>query len=287
MQVSKLLPPQAGNARNRDCHSRESGNPESAFPLKTWPTLLSFDTATQTVYLSVNHQNRVWTDVVVGGAQASATLLPAIDVLLARANLTLHDVHAIGFGQGPGAFTGLRVACAVAQGMALALDIPVLALDTLLAVAEQARQQISMDNESITTAENPIFWALQDARMGQIYAAAYQYRSQERIWNTMAAPMLLDPAALVEEIRRSQVSSPDALLVLAGNALEVEGYAALLALLPYPRCPFAVPAGDALAALAQAAWDAGAQQDPALALPVYVRDKVAQTTAERAAERAP
>jgi tRNA threonylcarbamoyladenosine biosynthesis protein TsaB len=76
-----------------------------------------------------------------GGAAASAALLPQIRALLKRAELGYADLDAVAFGQGPGAFTGLRTACAVAQGLALAIGKPLLPIDSLMLVAEDARTQ--------------------------------------------------------------------------------------------------------------------------------------------------
>src|SRR5437763_14596303 len=102
-------------------------------------TLLAFDTATERMSIALNARGKTWTREGDGGAQASATLIPAILALLAQAGVALRELDAIAFGRGPGAFTGLRTACSVAQGLAFGANKPVLAIDTLLAVAEDAR----------------------------------------------------------------------------------------------------------------------------------------------------
>src|SRR5512146_1143950 len=103
--------------------------------------LLAFDTSTERMALAVCHGERVVTHEAAGGAQASATLIGAIRALLAEAGLDAATLDAVAFGRGPGAFTGLRTACAVAQGYAFGLGRPALPLDTLQVVAEDARRR--------------------------------------------------------------------------------------------------------------------------------------------------
>ncbi len=238
------------------------------------PVLLALDTATERMHAALSigpgaaHNTRTTTLDLPGGAQASATLLPALTGLLADAGLAWADLDALAFGAGPGAFTGLRTACATVQGLALGLDVPVLPLDTLMAVAEDARLAGSV---SLPT---PL-WALQDARMGELYAAAYLWDATSQRWQVHAAPQLWP-------LSHALATQPPQ---WAGNAIQAD--AALLAPLLTTRCNGelagepAAPRGAALASLARAAWARGEAVDAALALPRYVRDKVAQTTAER------
>lgn len=125
-----------------------------------------------------------------GGPQASARLVPEALALLDRAGLALADVDAIGFGRGPGAFTGLRTACAVAQGLAFGAGKPVLSLDSLMLVAEDARQQAEAAGEPL----DGRIWVAMDARMGEIYAAAYRLEGGR--WITESEPALYAPATL-------------------------------------------------------------------------------------------
>ena len=106
------------------------------------PTLLALDTATDRLAVGLLAPVGRWAVNEAGGAAASAQLLPLLLGLLARAGLTMPQVQAVAFGQGPGAFTGLRTACAVAQGLAFAHATPVLPVDSLRIVAEDARTQI-------------------------------------------------------------------------------------------------------------------------------------------------
>ncbi|MEO8835939.1 MAG: tRNA (adenosine(37)-N6)-threonylcarbamoyltransferase complex dimerization subunit type 1 TsaB [Caldimonas sp.] len=242
----------------RDLFERRAG----ADPVTA--TLLAFDTATERMTVALQHGERIFAHDDAGGALASARLLPAIFALLAEAQIALADVDAIAFGRGPGAFTGLRTACSAAQGLALGAGKPVLPIDTLLAVAEDARAA------GLAPAR---VWALIDARMDQIYGAEYEHVDGR--WATRVAPLLTD----CEELAlRWRDTPPEA---VAGNALLAFG--ARLQCGPAAAAPQATPSARALLRVAARGWADGAAVDAALALPLYVRDKVAQTSAERAA----
>ncbi|MCA0240592.1 MAG: tRNA (adenosine(37)-N6)-threonylcarbamoyltransferase complex dimerization subunit type 1 TsaB [Proteobacteria bacterium] len=234
-------------------------------------TLLAFDTATERMALAVQTEAGRWLHNAPGGAQASAELLPAAQALLQRAGRRMQDVVAIGFGRGPGAFTGLRTSCAVAQGLAFGLGCPVLPLDSLLLVAEQARREAGAGAgfELAVT---------MDARMGEIYAGRYRHDAVGG-WTVLQPPALWAP----DDLARAWGAAPPPRV--AGSAVPLFG-PALAALWPAAQ---RLSVGDdraaALIELADHAWRAGAGVDAAQALPLYVRDKVAQTTAERAAAR--
>lgn len=222
------------------------------------PLLLALDSSTDTMALALVGPGGTEVFEAAGGAQASARMLPEVRTLLAGAGVALGDLDAIAFGQGPGAFTGLRTACAVAQGLAFGLDRPVLAVDSLLLVAEDARAQGAGDD----------IWVAMDARIGEAYAA--RYRWAEGAWTVAEAPALWRPEALAVHWGQP--------VAVAGTALTA--YAAALG--EPPRAwPAARSRAAALGALALAAWERGEARDAAEALPVYVRDKVALTTAER------
>jgi tRNA threonylcarbamoyladenosine biosynthesis protein TsaB len=222
------------------------------------PHLLALDSSTDTMALALVTPGQTMVFEAAGGAQASARLVPEVQALLARAGLRMAQLDAIAFGQGPGAFTGLRTACAAAQGLAFGLGKPVLAIDSLMLVAEDARGQGAGDD----------VWVAMDARIGEIYAA--HYRWGDGAWSVVDAPALYAPAALLARWGRPAA--------VAGTALTA--YASALGELAN-AWPQARSRAAALAALASAAWERGETLDAAQALPVYVRDKVALTTAER------
>ncbi|QNP58663.1 tRNA (adenosine(37)-N6)-threonylcarbamoyltransferase complex dimerization subunit type 1 TsaB [Paenacidovorax monticola] len=224
--------------------------------------LLAFDTSTDTLSIAVQRGARTWEHSGPGGAQASATLIPAIHALLAQAGLAFTDLQAIVFGRGPGSFTGLRTACSIAQGLALGAGAPVLPVDTLLAVAEEARARQGCTE---------VVAAL-DARMGEVYHAPYRWAGNG--WHSEGDFGLCAPEAL---------PVPPGFCV-AGNARAAYGER-LAPGTPEAAHIGALPTAAALLRLAPALLAAGGAVPPAEALPRYIRDKVAQTTAEREAAR--
>ena len=225
---------------------------------------LAFDTSTDVLSLAVGHGEQVWSQTLPGGAQASTSLIPAVMDALAQASLPLIALDAIVFGRGPGSFTGLRTACSVAQGLALGAQLPVLPVDTLLAVAEEARVQFGSP-DTLTVL------AMLDARMDEVYSATYRW--SEGAW-TVLSPLQVGAPEQV-----SVPSGPDVLL--AGNVFGAYGER-----LPAGQRVQALPTAAALLRLAPALWASGQAVPAEQAMPLYIRDKVAQTTAEREAQKA-
>ncbi len=227
--------------------------------------LLAFDTSTETLSVAVCDGLRVWSHAGPGGALASATLLPTILDLMAQAGLDLAALDAIAFGCGPGSFTGLRTACSVAQGLAYGTQarraggVPVLPVDTLLALAEQARHAHGATHIVATL----------DARMDQVYAGRYQH-VQGR-WQRDGDFELLAPEAV-------QVPSGWVLAGTAGAAYGARMGAAAPGLA-------ALPTAEAMLRVAPQLLADGMAVPAHEALPRYIRDKVAKTTAERMAEK--
>ena len=243
--------------------------------------VLALDTSTERLSIALGCPQRPEGWLLhegAGGAQASATLIPRILALLAQAGWRLAELDAIAFGCGPGSFTGLRTACAVVQGLAVAArpgGIPVLPVNTLLAVAEQARWQIVQRGEPLPAR---IVAAL-DARMDELYVAEVELAGDP-------ARPLLDGRAWLSAPEALQLADgwPDAgsgsAPLLAGNAQVVYGERLPPAWRVLRHEP-AWPTAAAMLRLAPALWAAGAAVPAAAAQPLYVRDKVAQTTEER------
>lgn len=234
--------------------------------------LLAFDTSTETLSIAVGRevdgQPRVWQHSGAGGAQASSTLIPSVMALLAQAGLRLDELDAIAFGAGPGSFTGLRTACSVAQGLGFGANVPLLPVDTLLAVAEQARLQRDPDASCFRVV------AALDARMDEIYTAYYEFNSA--LWTLHKDCELIRPENLALQpgwVLAGNVAA--AYGARLGNAAPGQAFEVVQAL----------PSASAMLRLAPAMLTAGLAVPAEQALPRYIRDKVAKTTDERAAEK--
>jgi len=249
--------------------------------------LLAIETSTDTLSVAVGQGapgDVVGEHTGPGAAQASATLLPVVQALLAQAALPLHTLDAIVFARGPGSFTGLRTACAVAQGLAYGAQgagrvggVPLLPVDTLLTLAETARHQRAQAGRTLPR----VIAALLDARMDEMYVALYACGPQGLEPASLQPPRLCAPPDLGDFLRQSlpegcSLEAGDCLL--AGNVFTA--YGAQFSELPGER-EHALPTAAALLRLAPGLLAAGAAVAAQDALPLYVRDKVAQTTAER------
>lgn len=222
--------------------------------------LLAFEAATRRLSVALYCDGAIIeksADVPNGGSER---LLPWANELLAEAGLTLRQLDGLAFGAGPGGFTGLRLACGVTQGLAYGLDRPVVPVGSLAALA-------------LGSGDGRVLACL-DARMHEIYLAAYQVRGEA-----------------VEEIMEPKVGSAETVTLPAGDGWRGlgDGFAVYRALSQrmggrLSGCVAdAYPTAAAVARLALPVLVEGGGVPAAQAQPLYVRDKVALTTAERLA----
>ncbi|HCI14579.1 MAG: tRNA (adenosine(37)-N6)-threonylcarbamoyltransferase complex dimerization subunit type 1 TsaB [Gallionellales bacterium GWA2_60_142] len=193
------------------------------------------------------------------GQKHSERLMPMIDELLQATGHRLQAMNAIAFGMGPGSFTGVRIACGVAQGLALGANLPVVGVCTLEALAEASGHDKVI--------------AVLDARMSEIYHAAYERQGDD--WIAVSAPCLCKPADAPVVAGAGWFAAGSGFAVnsealqarYAGQLLGVDGTV--------------VPQAAAIAAIGARRLARGEGMDASQALPLYLRDKVALTTAER------
>jgi tRNA threonylcarbamoyladenosine biosynthesis protein TsaB len=222
--------------------------------------LLAFETATRRLSVALWQEGAAIERAELLPNGGSERLLPWVQELLAEAGLTLAQIDGIAFGAGPGGFTGLRLACGVAQGLAWGLDLPVQPVSSLeaLALASGKRQ----------------VWACLDARMNEVYSAAYRVDGDGV--SQLVAPVCVPPA----------VASAPTLADLWGVGDGFAAYGDLLCAGKPPLagvCADSFPTASAVLRLAAPAFAGGLAGAAAGAQPIYVRDKVALTTAERLA----
>lgn len=226
--------------------------------------ILALDTSTEYLSLSLlqalaDEQYTYVNREMAAGQAHSQHILPLIQEVLDEAQVSLAAMDAIVFGEGPGSFTGLRIACGVAQGLAFGIQRPLVGVGTLLAMAE-------------ASGHARVITCL-DARMSEVYHAAYEKRAGA--WVTVCAPNLTKPedVPLVDGEGWFAAGSGWQVaeeVLLARHAGRLSGMDVTVA-----------PRASVMATLAVEQVRRGEGVAPALAHPVYVRNKVALKTHER------
>jgi len=224
--------------------------------------ILALDTSTQWLSVALfDGSDAVALRERVGNA-ASERILPAIGGLLARAGVALEEVDGIAYGAGPGSFTGVRIACGVAQGLGFGMDRPLFGVPTLEAIAQSAWRAHGWQR----------IVACLDARMHEVYVAAYA--RNDNGWATVRAPAVCKPAAIDAFTNERWFGAGD----------DGFAYPSLAASLSLDACDAdIIPDANAIA---ECAWPRVVAREGVAAEnaePLYVRHRVAMTTAERAA----
>lgn len=217
--------------------------------------ILALDTATSRCSVALMAENDVRELSADAPRVQAETLLPMVEQLLSEAGLTLASLDAVAFGRGPGAFTGLRVAASVAQGLAFGASLPVLPVSDLAALAAGAGR--------LHGARQVL--ACMDARMQELYWCAYNVEGNS------VCPLVPESLSRPEEVKAPQEgpwfgagSGWDAYPVLVGRFTDLSG-----------RDGSLLPAAGDILRLAAGAFRRGEAVSPERAQPVYLRDKVA------------
>lgn len=229
--------------------------------------VLAVDTATEACSAALYIDGEIEERFEIAPREHTKLLLPMVDSLMAEAGLRPQQLDAIAFGCGPGSFTGVRISTGVMQGIAYGAEIPVVPVSTLAAISQACLQK---------TTHNTIFTAV-DARMDEIYWAVYQRDAEGNA--QLLGQEKVQPAAEVDALnltgygigsgwqRYQQVLTDRLGEQLTGFDADYLPHAAQIALLGVVgvQCGKTVPVEQAM--------------------PVYLRNKVAKTTAERAAQK--
>jgi len=220
--------------------------------------LLAIETSTELCSAALLRGQELFVEETLALNRHSELLAGMVARLFERSHLAPRGLDAFAFGQGPGSFTGIRIACGLVQGMAYAADRPVVPVPSLLALAEQA-------NESRVIAAF-------DARMGEAYLAAYARNGKD--WDEVIAPRLVDAASLPELPGHSWAAT--------GSGFDRHGWLREAYARPVSmRLEGDLPRAGAVARVASRRLAGGAGLRPQDALPLYLRDKVALTSEER------
>lgn len=221
--------------------------------------LLAIDTSTDSCSVAACRGEALFSRSEPALQRQAERVLGMVEEVLAEARLGLEQIEGIAYGEGPGSFTGLRIAAGVTQGLALARGVGVVGVGSLLALAQESG------------AEKVV--ACIDAHMGEVYHAAYRKAGED--WEEVFAPGLYAPEAIPLPQGRDWTGCGD------GFAAHRERIATRLGDRVSQVRSEAAPSARAVLRLAIPRFAAGEARDAASAVPVYLRDKVAKKTSER------
>jgi len=229
--------------------------------------LLAIETSTECCSVALLHGNALIERSEPAPRRHAELVLPMAGSLLREAGLQRAQLDGIAVGRGPGAFTGVRLAISVAQGLAFALNLPVATISSLAALAMQAPR-----NDAGTL-------AVIDARMGEVYAGAFAFD---------ASGGLVRPLDKERVTRAEDLSLPDAEswnVIGSGWDAYRDALRARFSREPVWAKGDAFPQARDVARLALPQFESGDVLPPERALPVYLRDKVALTLSEQSSSR--
>ena len=224
--------------------------------------LLAVETSSELCSVALLRGKELFVEEILAENRHSELLAPMIRRVLERARLAARQMDAFGFGQGPGSFTGIRIACGVVQGLAYAASRPVVPVPSLLALAEQSN-------------ESRVIAAL-DARMNEAYLAAYARNGED--WDEVIAPRLADGEGLPRLPGRSWTATGSG---FDRHAWLRNAYRDSIEM----RLEGDLPRAGSVARVAARRFARGAGVAADQAAPLYLRDKVALTSAERKSRR--
>ncbi len=242
--------------------------------------LLAFETATEACSVALWIDGQVLERFELAPRRHAELSLPWAGELLAEAGIAKSQLDGIAVGRGPGAFTGVRLAIALAQGIALALDRPVIPVSTLAALAEPLRRGLSDESGSEDDSGVRYVLAAIDARMGEVYSGAFA---------------LCGKSESIRALGDEAVGAPGSVLLPdeAAHWLGVgTGFAAVEGALAARLSSHftaidvsALPRAASIVRLAASAFTRGEAVDPDKVEPAYLRNNVALTTTEQQALR--
>ncbi|BBP45911.1 tRNA (adenosine(37)-N6)-threonylcarbamoyltransferase complex dimerization subunit type 1 TsaB [Thiosulfatimonas sediminis] len=239
-------------------------------------TLLALDTSTANCSVALLHQQEIYAIHEMTPQQHAHRILPMIDELLQQAGIDGSQIDLIAFGEGPGAFTGIRIAAGVVQGLALGWNTPFLAISSLEAMAYQL-VKAEAGNQAV------IWVALMDARMNELYWQQGTFNPNISVPWQAEVCQLLSPLAVNERLMdlQQQVQASGQVMIVVGDIEKAYPEIAQAQALYHDTLPNA----HAMLRLAQQYYPNRLGLEQGLPMPLYLRNEVAETIEQRQARR--
>lgn len=216
--------------------------------------LLAFDTSSTACSVALSIDGKITLSHEIAPMQQAKMILPLIDQLLKTENIEMNQLDAIAFGCGPGSFTGVRIAVSVAQGLAYAVQKPLISISSLAATAQAAYQDLGWTQLLVAL----------DARMNETYWASYEVQEN----------------GLVKLIGKEQISRPEEIMLpdstWSGIGSAWSAYPSRIHAKPALIDSSRVPVASAMLLLAEAQFQSGETVSPTEAIPVYLRNEIAK-----------
>ncbi|MDP5028908.1 tRNA (adenosine(37)-N6)-threonylcarbamoyltransferase complex dimerization subunit type 1 TsaB [Paraglaciecola sp.] len=216
---------------------------------------LLLDTATEACSVALQIQGQALTRFEICPQQHSQRILPMVDEVLKEGRAVLNQLDFLGFGQGPGSFTGVRIATGILQGLALGSELPVVGVSTLAAMAQQA---------IVTQDAQEVYCAI-DARMGEVYFA--HYIAQDGLAILQGAEQVLPPESAIELMTTNNPVVGVGTGWAAYPHMQPQHNFSMATAILYPNAEFMLP-------LAHALFAQGKVSNAEHVQPVYLRDTV-------------
>jgi tRNA threonylcarbamoyladenosine biosynthesis protein TsaB len=262
-------------------------------------TLLAVETSTEACSAALYFKGQYFEVFELQPQKHAHRILAMVDEVLTQAGIKGSQVDYLAFGEGPGAFTGTRIAAGVIQGLALGWQKPVIGISSLEAMAEATVKTLAAEQaQQIATSDSPIEWcALMDARMQEVYCLMGQYHPRTQRWHVQDAQLLTPECAqqCIDEKTAQLASTQLANIQLANTQAALHGIGDIKTAYPglvngFKSWHDALPSALSVVRLAQATLQdsacRSALQTHKLPVPVYLRNHVADTLAERAQKQA-
>lgn len=232
------------------------------------PNILVIDTSTEACSVAVQVGDKVFDAFQIAPRMHGELVLPLVDELLGKAGVKLTDLDVIGYGQGPGAFTGLRICISIVQGLAYGADVPVVGVSSLQAMAQAAMQNHQTKN---------VFAAI-DARMGEVYWGQYQ-QAENGLMELIGSEKVSNP----ENVEASNSAEDGQVYWAVGSGWQTY-HSQLAQAINLPiviEKNVSFPSAKTMLAIVNQRFNDGLAVSAEMAQPVYLRNNVAKKKAEQ------